>query len=380
MSLFVKGNNNKPVEITIYGHKFEFQDFYVDNKINTLKEYQEKDVTPYHFLAQKNYYTNYNCCTIEDDNFKPYGKYLYKNLIIELYEFFKNIAPKERLIKYLFYLFDKRVDFPFIEPDIISICDFREFNLDIIKKYKKFDKDEINKILLSNNCNLEICEYLEKTFNITQIPTNKTEANTYLGYFIKNKFITGINTLATKFKIDTTKIITKSITSKNYDILFVLFKTISKVQREKYYDQLIKLMPKLIGDKNLTTDFIKLIEDIKPIEWKQYNRFPDDGFRNYLISNTSILGHVTYDTKVDIIDYIAPKLTPKMITDVYYSHTRSYSLYSLFEHTWDRNDKQSIKILKKLIEAYENALENSAESTEDSSSESSGESEEENVD
>lgn len=137
----------------------------------------------------------------------------------------------------------------------------------------------------------------------------------------------------------------------------VLFPSISKVQREKFYDQLIKLMPKLVGYSCLTIDFIKLIEDLKPIAWNQYTSNPDEGYSNYLISNKSILGFVTYITPIEIIDYIASKLTPKLITEIHYSHTRTYSIYSLFEHTWDRRDKKSVAILKKLVDIYYNALE-----------------------
>jgi len=358
---------NDPVDVTIYGHTFKYQNFDGTSKIESLKEFEEHGITPYHFLVHKDY--NYNIYTIEQEDYYPFEKYLHKNIIIELFEYFKDIAPKKRLILWLYSLSGKKSTFPFLDPDIISIQNIWHINLEIIKKYKKFDKDDISFILHSIRCNKEICEYLENTFQITNIPTKKNEANSYIECFIKNKFIPGIQTLSAKFKIDTNKIISKSITKKAFDTLIVIFPTISKVQREKYYDQLIKLMPKLIGYDCLTVDFIKLIEDLKPIAWNQYTSRPDEGYSNYLINNTSILGFVTYNTPIEIIDYIADKLSPKLITETHYYHTyKSYTIYSLYEHVWDRKDKKTLIILKKLVDIYYNALE-AIEKESDNSSE-----------
>jgi hypothetical protein len=354
---------NDPVDVTIYGHTFKYQNFDRTSNIESLKEFEKHGITPYHFLVHRDY--NYNIYTIEQEDYYPFDRYLHKNITIELFEYFKDIIPKKRLILWLYSLNGKRNSFPFLDPDLISIQDVSGINLEIIKKYKNFDKDDISHILHSNYCNKEICEYLENTFQITNIPTKKNEANNFIECFIKCKFIHGIQTLSAKFNIDTNKIISKSISKKEFDILIILFPTISKVQREKYYDQLIKLMPKLIYYSCITVDFLKLLEDIKPIEWKQYNRHPDEGFSNYLINNTSILAFVSYDSNPEIIDYIASKLPPKMITENHYSHSRGYTIYSLFEKIWDRNDKKSIKILKKLIDIYEKALENSGESKEE---------------
>jgi hypothetical protein len=379
--IYIPTYKNNPVDLTIYGYTFKYQNFDGASKIKSLKEFEEHGITPYHFLVHKDY--NYNIYTIEQEECYPFEKYLHKNIFIELFEYFKSIIPKKRLLLWLFYLNGKKNNFPLFDPDLINIQNIFNINLQIIKKYKKFDKDEISFILHSIHCNKEICEYLENTFQITNIPTKKNEANNFIECFIKNRFIPGIQTLSAKFKIDTNNIISKSITKKAFDTLIVLFTTISKVQREKFYEQLIKLMPKLIGHSCLTVNFIKLIEDLNPIAWNQYTTRPDEGYSNYVISNKSILGYVTNNTSIEIIDYIADKLNPKIITDIHTSHSRFYTIYSLYQHLWDKKDKKSVRILKKLVDIYYNALEaiekqpdNSLEESNNSSEESDNSSEE----
>lgn len=194
--------NNEPVDVTIYGHTFKFRNFTDLSGCKSLKELEEHGITPYHFLVHKDYYNN--IYTIENNDYYPYQKYLNINIILELFEFFKDIIPKNRLLLYLFYLDGKKIDFPLFDPEIIGIQYIPHLNLDIVKKYKKLDKDDINYILNKHNCNKDICEYLENTFQITNIPTKKNEANTFIGCFIKAKYIPGIQTLSNKFKIDTT--------------------------------------------------------------------------------------------------------------------------------------------------------------------------------
>ena len=247
------------------------------------------------------------------------------------------------------------MDFPLFDPDIIDIQKFIRFNIDLIKKYKSFNYNDILYIL--SNCNLEICEYLEKQFQICNLPTKKIQANIFMDKFIKIKYIHGIQYIATKFKIDITKIITKSISTKSFDTLVIMFSSISRVQREKFYEKLIKLIPTLVSCSSLTVDFLEQIEDIKPIAWNEYTYEPSDGFNNYQVNQTSILGFVSYHTPLEIIDYIAQKLKPKLITSTHSSRFRYYTIYALFIHVCDKNDIQSINVLKKLIEIYQNALE-----------------------
>lgn len=358
----------KPIGITIYGKTIEYQTFHPDKDDKSLKDFEVKDITPYHFLVYVDYYNK--IYTIEQDDWLPhYSRTLHRNIISELFEYFKDIIPRKRLLTYLFYLDGCKEDFPLFDPDIIDIQKLNNFNLDLIKKYKSFNYDEILYIL--NRCNIEICEYLEKQFQITNLPTKKNQANEFIEKFIKLKYIPGIQNIATKFKIDTSKIISKSISTKSFDTLVIMYSSISKVQREKYYDQLIKLMPKLIGYSSLTVGFLKLIEDIKPIAWNEYTYEPTEGFTNYLVNQKSILGYVTYHTPLEIIDYIAEKLKPKLITATYYSHSRYYTVYTLYIHVWDRKDIQSINVLKKLVDIYQKALTESGESESESGSEES---------
>lgn len=358
---------SKPISITIYGKTIEYKIFHPHKNDKSLKDFEVKDITPYHFLVYVDYYQK--IYTIEQDDWLPHYKTLHRNLISELFEYFKDIIPKKRLITYLFYLDGCKENFPLFDPDIIDIQKFNFIDLDLIKKYKSFNYDEILYIL--SNCNLEICEYLEKQFQITNLPTKKKQANEFIEKFIKLKYISGVQIIATKFKIDTSKIISKSISTKSFDTLVIMYSSISKVQREKYYDQLIKLMPKLIGCSSLTVDFLKLIEDIKPIAWNEYTYEPTEGFNNYQLNQKSILGFVTYHTPLEIIDYIAEKLKPKLITDTYYSHSRYYTVYTLYIHVWDRKDTQSINVLKKLVDIYQKALTESGENESESGSEES---------
>jgi hypothetical protein len=383
--VYFESYKNDPINATIYGKTIEYRKFYGEPSDKTLKDFEKSGITPYHFFIEKDY--NNNIYTIEQDDYNPHSKNISKNIILELYEYFKDIAPKKRLILYLFYLNGRKPNFPLFDPDIINISNFIKVDLDLIKKYKNFDYNDVLYIL--SNCNLEICEYLEKQFQICNLPTKKNQANEFLNNFIKNNFILGIQNISSKFKIDINKIISKSITTKSFDTLIVMYSSISKVQREKYNNQIIKLMPKLIGNSSITVDFLKLIE---PIAWNEYTSNPSDGFSNYQINQTSILGFVGYNTPIPVIDYIADKLKPELITATYYSHSRYYSIYTLYIHNWDRNDIKSSNIIKKLIEIYQNSLikiklekkikeESSSEkssgeesSGEESSSESSGES------